>query len=492
MDITGSTLLRRSAAVAALFFLVAPPVRADDLLSLAEQLRGKYLAGLEEVAAWCQTKGLTDEAKQTRALAGRRDPYKIYLPVLPVEVGPPKLPDDASADKVEWDARLGRQRRDYANALYELARRAIRLRRASLAYDLVLEAIRANPDHEAVRRVMGYQQHRGGWYTPYEARKLRAGHVWHEKFGWLPKTYVRRYEDGQRQVNNRWISAEEDARMHRDIREGWDVETEHYTIRTNHSLQAGVALGAKLENLYRLWQQLFIRYYASESDVVALFDGRARSPRAEAPRLQIVYFRDRDDYNRTLRSLVPNIDISIGYYRADARAAYFFAGKDADDRTLYHEATHQLFHQSRRVAATVGRSANFWIIEGIAMYMESLHQEDGYDVLGGLQDERLHAARYRLLEDAFYVPLAEFSSFGMEKLQKDPRIARLYSQAAGLTHFLVYYDGGRYRDALVAYLDAVYSGRDKPDTLAKLTGTSFEELDKQYREFLQGMRPKAE
>ena len=40
----------------------------------------------------------------------------------------------------------------------------------------------------------------------------------------------------------------------------------------------------------------------------------------------------------------------------------------------------------------------------------------------------------------------------MEKLQKDPKIATLYSQSAGLTHFLIHYDHGRYRDALVAYL----------------------------------------
>ena len=97
----------------------------------------------------------------------------------------------------------------------------------------------------------------------------------------------------------------------------------------------------------------------------------------------------------------------------------------------------------------------------------------------------MHAARYRLLNDNFYVPLEEFTGYGMEKLQKDPRIATLYSQSAGLTHFLIHYDGGRYRDALVSYLSAVYTGRDQPDTLAKLTGTAYGELDKQYREFME-------
>ena len=31
-----------------------------------------------------------------------------------------------------------------------------------------------------------------------------------------------------------------------------------------------------------------------------------------------------------------------------------------------------------------------------------------------------------------------------------------------MTHFLVHDDGGRYRDALVAYLSAVYNGSQDP------------------------------
>jgi hypothetical protein len=132
----------------------------------------------------------------------------------------------------------------------------------------------------------------------------------------------------------------------------------------------------------------------------------------------------------------------------------------------------------------IARQGNFWIVEGIAMIMESLQKEDGYCVLGDFNDVRLHAARFRLLHDKFYVPLDDFVGYGMDKLQKDPHIGTLYSQAAGLTHFLIFYDGGRYRDALVSYLQLIYSGRDNHDSLSELTGQSYDRLDKQYREFL--------
>jgi len=375
-------------------------------------------------------------------------------------------------------------RHEQADQLFLLARRAIKIQRASLAFELVMAAIHANPDHEAVRRLLGYQKFQGHWRTLFEIRKLRSGQVWHKKYGWLPEAHVPRYDAGERFYRGRWISAEEDAALHRDIRSGWVVQTEHYTIRTNHSLESGARLGVKLSQLYRVWKQLFIRYYATEAQVRALFDARSRAERIELPKHKVVYFRDREDYNRSLRPAFPNIEQSIGVYVEPVRRAYFFAGDASDDRTLFHEATHQLFHESRPVVAGVGRRGNFWIIEGIAVYMETLRREGDYYTLGGFEDPRMAAARYRLLHDEFYVPLSELTAMGMTAIQTSPQIATLYSQMAGLTSFLIHGEEGRYRDAVVAYLAAVYSGRDTPTSLAELTGVSYLELDKQYREYL--------
>ncbi len=464
----------------------APLSAADDqTLRAALELRERYAAAIERLAGWCEQRGLGDEARQTRRALVPSDPHKLYVPILPDEVGPPELPADASPAAAEWHERFWRLRREQAVELYELSRRAVRGGRAGLAFDLALSAIQANPDYAPVRRLFGYRKYGGRWRTIHEVRKLRAGEVWSERFGWLPKGRLRKYEKGERLDRGRWITAAEDAERHADIRSGWDVETEHYSIRTNHGIEAAVELGVKLERLYRLWHQLFIRYYASRADVVELFDGRSRPGAVVRRRHDVVLFRDREDYNRSLRAAMPNIGISTGVYVERTRRAYFFVAPESDDRTLYHEATHQLFHESRPVAAGVGRKNNFWIVEGVAMFMESLRREDGYYVLGGFDDRRVYAARYRLLHDRFHVPLDELVDYGMERLQGDQRIATLYSQAAGLANFLVFYDGGRYRDALVSYLSAVYSGRADHDTLGRLTGASYAELDRQYREYME-------
>jgi len=466
-----------------------------DLRAEAARLVQSYQAELEELAQWCLQQGLADEAQQTRSWLVHRDPYKIYVIQLPVEVGPAPPPENLSPQAVEWYRRLQSLKQRQADRLFDLARRAIRSRQASLAFDLVMAALRENPDHAGIRRLLGYQRYRGQWRTAYEADRLRKGQLWDDQFGWLPRSHVRRYHRGERYYRGRWISAQQDAQLRADIHTGWDVETEHYRVRTNHSIQAGVRLATRLEELYRVWKQLFIRYYATADQVAALFDASPRATRIRRMRPiqhRVVYFRDRQAYNQALQHVFPNIEISVGVYLDQSRTAYFFADDESDDRTLLHEATHQLFHETRPVASAVGRDHNFWIIEGVAMYMETLRTEDGYHVVGGFDDDRIVAARYRLLHDGFYVPLAELTSYGMAKLQSDPRIRTLYSQAAGLAHFLVHYDGGRYRDALVAYLRAVYTGQDDPNTLVRLTGTSYSQLDQQYRQYMKAAGPAAQ
>jgi len=459
------------------------PARAD-LHQDVQKLLESYAEKLSSLARWCKERGLTEEAKKTGRWLRPATPNKTFIPILPKRVGRPPLPQEIPKDIVEWNDRFEQLRREQAVGLYGLAKKAIRRRQPSIAIDLVMAAVHEDPDNEAVRKILGYQKYNGNWHTQFEIRKLRSGHVHHERFGWLPKSHVGRYENGERFFKGRWISIDEDNRLRKDIKNGWTIETEHYKIRTNHSLEASIALGARLERLYVVWKQLFVRFFATDPQVYALFDGRTKKRNISLPRHNVVFFRDRDEYNRSLKALMPNIDVSVGLYDQRTRCVYFFAEDNQDFRTLRHEATHQLFHESRPVAKAVGGRCNFWAIEGIAMYMESLRKEDNWNVLGGFDDARMVAARYRLLNDNFYVPLREFVGYGMTRIQNDKRIATLYSQAAGLMQFLIYYDDGRYRDAVVSYLKEIYSGRDSRTTLARLTGTSYAELDRQYRQFM--------
>ncbi|HLA84056.1 MAG TPA: DUF1570 domain-containing protein [Thermoguttaceae bacterium] len=474
--------------------LLSSPVGAADLRQVVVQTSEQYTAELEALAAWCDAQGLSDEAAETRHRAKPVDPSVIRVLALPQRVGQAFEASKNASEKIEnaektaeWRRRYAELRRAQGQRWFQLARKAINAGHASLAFDLVHAAVAEDPDHETARRLLGYQEYHGEWHTPYEVRKLRSGYVRDDRFGWIRRVDLPRYEKGDRPYGGRWIPAAEDAQLRRDIHDGWDIETEHYLIRTNHSIEAGVQLGRRLEELYAVWKQLFVCYYATPAQVEAMF-GR-RPGRITLPRHKIVYFRDRREYNEGMRGMKGRIESSEGMYIGLMQRAYFFGGDDADQETQLHEATHQLFYESRPVAQNVGATANCWVVEGIAMYMESLRREGDYFVVGGFDTQRMRAARYRLLKDKFYVPFNVLTRYGLPQLQSDPRMATLYSQMAGWTQFLIYYDQGRYRDALVKYLTAVFNGSQDPALLSRLTGASYDDLDRQYREFMERGKP---
>ena len=61
--------------------------------------------------------------------------------------------------------------------------------------------------------MLGFVKQRDAWRTPFEIRQLGAGKVWHDKFGWLPRAHVERYEQGQRYYAGRWMPAAEETAL---------------------------------------------------------------------------------------------------------------------------------------------------------------------------------------------------------------------------------------------------------------------------------------
>lgn len=457
----------------------------DDTVEKAFQ---QYRERIAELVAWCRDQGLAEQADRVQSQLQPFDTNHIYLTALAENRNPDPPAEDAPETVKEWFRRWMSLRREQADKLLKLAQTAARQGHMSLALELLLAAVHENPDHPTIRRLLGYRRYGDRWCTQYELQRRRAGEVWDDRFGWIHRSALSRYEEGKREYRGRWISAEQEAQLRSDIRNGWTVETEHYRVLTNHSLEMGARLARELEMLYQVWSQLFVGFYATAAQVAAMFERRIpRQPTGQ--RHQVVYYRSRDEYLAALRTQFPQIEVSVGIYVGNTRTAYFYDDDGLDHRTVFHEATHQLFSEMRRPSPETGHRGNFWIIEGVAMYMETLRQEGPFYVLGEPNDQRMIAARYRFLKDDFYIPLAEFCTMTMDEFQQDPRIAVLYSQAAGLTHFLIHHDGGRFRDAVALYLSQVYAGRDQTETLSRLCETSFDELDKLYAQYLKSLPP---
>ncbi|HUG89801.1 MAG TPA: hypothetical protein VML55_03145 [Planctomycetaceae bacterium] len=454
----------------------------------------RFAADLEQIAEFCERHDQPHAAAEIRSLARQTGADGMTVRTLP-DREQPAIPLDLPAVEREWRTRLRSARDEHAEKLYLLSREFLNAGLPSSAYQLVRETAAWNPDHPLARKLLGFKRYRDEWVTPFAALQLGRGNVWHDQFGWLPKEHVARYEQGERFYRG-WKPAEQEAAIRRDFRHAWEVETEHFLIRTNHSLERGVEIARALEDYYEFFYQTFAGFFQSPEQMQRLFQELSTGARGGTlPTRKHVfhYYRAQDEYIAALREKIPQIRVTDGVYYPPDRVAYFYHDPERENNaTLYHEACHQFFYESSKHDRPVGEEGHFWIVEGIACYMES-YDRDGESIsLGDPRFIRFYWARRRLLAENYFIPLDRFSALTMREFQSavDQReLQQRYSQASGLAHFLMHYEGGRYREALVDYLSQIYRGdpRRPVRSLSDLTGTPSAELDAQYQDYIHAM-----
>lgn len=468
-----------------------PRVNLSVLQKRRADLSAEFVAKLEAQIEECRLRNLPDGAAEIRQSLAAAQLPAMRTPALSAELEP-SIASDATEDERRWRTQWHYVRKEYARQLYSLSRQALSTGHPALAFDLVREVVRHDPDHVKAREILGYVQYEKRWVTPYAKSMTLKGYVRHDDFGWLKKEQVARYEAGERFVEGKggWMSQEKEAAIRQDFRNAWEIQTDHYLIRTNHSLEKGVELGKALEDFYEFFHQTFAGFFDTPEQLKKLFDGSTQSRNRVQPYV-VHYYRTKEEYVSRLKSRFPWIEITNGFYSTPDKTAHFFHRKEAEAggmATLYHEATHQLFFESHPQIRPIAEANNFWIIEGIACYMESFVREEGGCTVGNPAYIRFAAARSNYLNDHYYIPLRKFTAQSMADFQVQTVVVKNYTQASGLAHFFMHYDNGRYRDALIEHLAQLYSNsarkREHPQGLDELTGESFEELDRQYAEFL--------
>ena len=433
-----------------------------------------------------------------------------------------QISENPGPDDQQWQIPLRRHQTERSIEMYRAARDALRAGFPSLAYAMVGDVVRLDPDHKQARSVLGYEHfvdperkdeplYAGEWVSPFEARMRRGPEpsVDHELYGWIPASDVTRYEQGLRPWKGDWISAAKESELRRDFGNAWDVRSEHFLIRTNVSREAAVRLSRHLEVFHDWLQQNLAGFFETPAvmrDRLENTDNRRRVRKDSAP-MEVHFFATRDEYNRRVSGKVPpNIETNGLYWQPDRRCYLFARPDDEDLSTLFHEATHQILDlhtTADRLTAARARArklrqkgttewilcehSNFWMIEGLACYFESFTIHDQGVSVGRPDFVRFESARHRLLhpENFYYIPFRSFFGMGKEAWQRHPDLPKLYTQASGVVHFMMHYQNGVYRDDFVALLAAAY--RPDPTNLTaepsfeKISGVKFEELDSQYR-----------
>ncbi|MBM3999809.1 MAG: hypothetical protein FJ297_09780 [Planctomycetes bacterium] len=410
-----------------------------------------FRSSLEELAARCDAQGLEREAALTRGWWIRRDPDRQYA-FLPPPSAPQSPIEGGGEASGRWWADFRAARDAQAERLLELAKKTAPLDPA-LAYQWLHEALHENPDLTVAREALGYRRSGDAW-------SYAGDHV----AGSLGKTNL--------------------PDLGLTARRYFRIESPNFRIHTDADEPTGLRLAADLERFHTVWRQTFFAYWGDGPRLIRQLEKGAPDARPRSDKHRVVWYRDRDTYNQTLRRDEPRIEKTLGIYLEKRRTAFLFGDPEELGPNWRHEVTHQLFAETGRTVTEVGAAGNVWVVEGVALHMESLRDEGPFATIGGVDAPRIQYARYRALSDRFYVPAAQFARLDRSTVQQDPNIGALYSQAAGFADYWMTADQGRYRAAFVDFLGRVYRARDEPDMLVELAGRSWDDVDTGYARFL--------
>ena len=342
---------------------------------------------------------------------------------------------------------------------------------------LLVRVLRENPDHKMSRRALGYVKHRDQWVWPNVARQLTQKKEYSPEEGWLRngKKTIQSSPQTSSLLTGRLSAQTSDTTQQL-------FHSDHWHIRSTAGPPHTADLAKQLELTRFIWRQVFGGFVLTPVELSRRIVGQAR-PRPTSL-FKVVLLANREEYIDSLQSLEPDIGKTLGIYWTPTQTAWFFSSQDLDSRTVEHEATHQLFAESWPTSPLAGSKHGMWALEAAACYMESLQKTDFGFTVGGRQSGRVPAARERLLDDNFFLPLRQLSKLGRSALQNEPELPKIYSQLSGLADFFMNGEGGRYRNAFIEYLVQLYRGTAEQETLWKLCRRSPEELDTEYKRYL--------
>lgn len=257
--------------------------------------------------------------------------------------------------------------------------------------------------------------------------------------------------------------------------------TAHFDIVSQAGLKPTEELAELCEQTFAIWKQMFPEYWMSSETKAPDYS----SDRNE--RFTVALFRDKAAYVKALKSQHRNIAISTGFYDPNRKLAMFYWDGPRTASTVVHELVHQFFSESETLPSRLDSEdgAGFLLIEGIALYMESMSvRRCGGSMIvdvGGWDALRLQSGRYRRLQNNYWIPWQDFYERSGAQLRSDPEIPQWYSQATGLTHLFM--DGPTEMNrSFKSYLSSIYRGQPDVSLLGEFADET--RLRKAYDSYL--------
>lgn len=401
-----------------------------------------FRSELEQVARICDQVDLAEQAQLTRNWVpnNRADRQVLYLPV--------KEPTLATAVERQWYQRFRQVREGFASTLLDEAKQVVSEDEAT-AYRKLWQAYRESPSNLEIAKVLGALAR-----APTAQPKTARSKEFLSELGWPAGSYLQ-------------------------------INAPHFTILSQADPRTTREVALQLEQFYVLWTQFFYELWAPPNLLAQRLagDNSATWPRHE--RMRVVLMKDRSQYVEVLGVGEQNIGRSVGYYNPGARMSFFYPAEDLED-TFQHELTHQLLMEATRIAPqqSVASTGGIWLLEGIALYFESLDDKEYYWTLGGFEASRIQTARYRALRDGMWPSWKSFATADAQTWKSDASIARQYSHSVGLTHVLLDKLGPRGKQETFRQLVGIYQGQNHSEQLLDLLAADEKAAQKSYQDWM--------
>ncbi len=259
------------------------------------------------------------------------------------------------------------------------------------------------------------------------------------------------------------------SRGPKDMGCSFEVESEHYLVTSDISLEASKLYAERLEAAFRHYRETFKTIYV---------DRKFRKPR-------ITVFNVAESYH-TYRELSSSSrgESAVGSFHQRTLELVLFEDLDLEETlsTLYHEAFHHF------MSLMVRHELPFWYNEGLAEYMSAMTIQDGKVV-----ETAKILPRVSDLDLMVQIGLTmKFEAIMLETpRQFYSGLASLkYAQAWSMVHFFYQYERGKYRSLIEKYLDLLRAKKSPKEAYEAVFKGDAKALEVEWKKFAGTLKKK--
>lgn len=455
-----------------------------------QKIQDQYCRDLVRVANWAALQGLKkDAAALVKKISGINPQYP-KLEDIREKVEEAEEESDTAKNEKNGKSLLTRLKsadKKQGVELVKLATGCMKVGLFTRAFDMINYVLEISPDDSKARKILGYKKDTKTktWISAWEYNHRKKNFL--TKEGWFEKKKKKDFDKGLRPYKGKWLSAEREKSIRtRNEYAPYTVKSEHFEVQTNMGRERAWEFALKLEDFYTQFFRVFIGYYDQIAGARLLFN------RPETKKMHLVIlFPSRNDYLTHVKQEKGNDKLlreSAGFYSGSDRKSRFYWSDNEEEtyRTFYHEVAHQLFAETKSTRSG-GSRGNNWVVEGIAVYIETWKKIKGNWVPGyEIDSSRMKIAQRFLAANGDW-SLQGFAHIDNDQFHKVNRGLN-YCLAGALCHFFMHYNDEVYKEDFVRFLSAYYMGKVSNNSLAEYIkiegGGGFNALEKQFKEYM--------